>query len=157
MEGRTRKPSGGPPADPKLFASDEGQGPDAVVLLHGFGGWHGVWTPVAAGLGGRVLAYDLPGHGRSLDVQGAGPAKFAAGAILADLAARGIDAVHLAGHSMGGAVAVLMAAARPDMVGSLTLLAPGGFGEEIDGPLIRRFAALLSAWTPMRSIRNTFR
>ena len=110
-----------------------------MVLLHGFGGWHGVWAPVASGLGGRVLAYDLPGHGGSLDFPGAGPAKLAAGAILADLAGRGIEAVHLAGHSMGGAIAVLMAIASPDRVRSLTLLAPGGFGEEINGAAAQAF------------------
>jgi len=127
-----------------LFASDQGRGADAVVLLHGFGGWHGVWAAVAPRLGGRVLSYDLPGHGRSLDFPGAGPAKAAAAAILADLARRGIETMHLAGHSMGGAVAVLMALAKPERTRSLTLLSPGGFGEEINGPLIRRFAAARS-------------
>jgi pimeloyl-ACP methyl ester carboxylesterase len=132
-------PAGFPP-----FATDEGQGPDPVVLLHGFGGWHGVWATVASGLGGRVLAYDLPGHGRSLEFPGAGPAKLAASAILADLAGRGVEAAHLTGHSMGGAIAVLMAIASPDRVLSLTLLSPGGFGEDINGPLLRRFAAARS-------------
>jgi pimeloyl-ACP methyl ester carboxylesterase len=144
MAGRAAGASGGAPAGGRLFALDEGQGVDALVLLHGFGAWHGVWDRMASALGGRVLAYDLPGHGRSLDFPGAGPAKLAANAILADLAERGVEKAHLAGHSMGGAIAVLMAVARPDMVGSLTLLSPGGFGEEINGPLIRRFAAARS-------------
>jgi pimeloyl-ACP methyl ester carboxylesterase len=91
-----------------------------------------------------VLAYDLPGHGQSLEFAGAGPAKLAAGAILADLDRRGIDRVHLCGHSMGGAIATLMALSAPGRVRSLTLLAPGGFGEEIDGQLLRRYAAATS-------------
>ena len=92
----------------------------------------------------RTIAYDLPGHGGSLTFPDAGPAKTAAHAILADLAARGVDKAHLVGHSMGGAIAALMALADPDRVASLTLLAPGGFGEEINGPLLRRFATATS-------------
>lgn len=124
-----------------LFVADQGRGSEPLVLLHGFGAWHGVWSRLASGLASRVLAYDLPGHGRSVDFPGAGPAKVAAGAILADLSRRGIERVHLCGHSMGGAIAALMALAAPGRVLSLTLLAPGGFGEEINGPLLERYAA----------------
>ena len=41
---------------------------------------------------------------------------------------------------------------------SLTLLAPGGFGEEINGPLLRRYAAAVSAdeirSMPRRDVRT---
>ncbi|MBN9254850.1 MULTISPECIES: alpha/beta fold hydrolase [unclassified Mesorhizobium] len=126
-----------------LHAVEQGGGSKAVVLLHGFGGSHAAWNDVALSLatGTRVLAYDLPGHGRSLDFPNAGPVKLAATAVLADLAARRIRRVHLVGHSMGGAVATLMALIEPARVASLTLIAPGGFGPEINGPLLRRFAA----------------
>ncbi|RWC07679.1 MAG: alpha/beta fold hydrolase [Mesorhizobium sp.] len=126
-----------------LYAAERGAGPKTVVFLHGFGGCHGDWQEVIStlALGSRTLAYDLPGHGLSLDFPGGGPAKAAARAVLADLAARRIRRVHLVGHSMGGAAAVLMALAEPERIASLTLLAPGGFGTEIDGPLLRRYAA----------------
>ena len=126
-----------------LYVAERGAGPKTVVLLHGFGGCHEIWREVTATLapGIRTLAYDLPGHGLSLDFPGSGPARTAARAVLADLAARGIARVHVAGHSMGGAVATLMALARPETIASLTLLAPGGFGPEINGPLLRRYAA----------------
>lgn len=45
---------------------------------------------------------------------------------------------------MGGAIATLLAATVPDSVASLTLLAPGGFGEAINEPLLRRFAEATS-------------
>lgn len=126
-----------------LYVAERGAGPKTVVLLHGFGGCHEIWREVTATLAPaiRTLAYDLPGHGLSLDFPAGGPARTAARAVLADLAARGIARVHVAGHSMGGAVATLMALAEPETIASLTLLAPGGFGPEINGPLLRRYAA----------------
>ena len=131
-----------------LFVSEMGTGQGApVVLLHGFGGSHAAWEPIRRGLVGaaRTLAYDLPGHGGSFDFPGAGPAKVAASAILADLEARGIPAAHLVGHSMGGAVAALMAILAPERAASLTLLAPGGFGPEINHRLLTRYAAAADA------------
>ena len=130
-------------ADPgALFVSDNGTGHPAVVFVHGFGADHRVWDAAAAPLlpATRILACDLPGHGLSLDAEGAGSAKSAARALLADLSRRGIDKAHVVGHSMGGAVAALMALTEPRRVASLTLLAPGGFGSEINGPLLRRYA-----------------
>ncbi|WP_137932509.1 alpha/beta fold hydrolase [Mesorhizobium comanense] len=126
-----------------LYCAEQGVGSKTIVLLHGFGGCHEVWRDVAAALSplARTLAYDLPGHGLSLDFPGAGPAKVAARAVLADPAVRAAKRIHLVGHSMGGAVAALMALIEPAKVASLTLLAPGGFGPEINAPLLRRYAA----------------
>lgn len=125
-----------------LFAAEQGVGSKAIVLLHGFGGCHDVWREVISALApsAHTLAYDLPGHGLSLDFPAAGPAKVAARAVLADLSERRLKRVHLVGHSMGGAVAALMALAEPERITSLTLLAPGGIGPEINGPLLRRYA-----------------
>jgi pyruvate dehydrogenase E2 component (dihydrolipoamide acetyltransferase) len=126
-----------------LFVHETGSGEGApVVLLHGFGGSHKAWSPIQARLDRetRVLAYDLPGHGGSFEYPEAGPAKVAANAILADLEARGIAAAHLVGHSMGGAIAALMAIFQPDRAASLTLLSPGGFGPEINQRLLSRYA-----------------
>jgi pyruvate dehydrogenase E2 component (dihydrolipoamide acetyltransferase) len=127
----------------RLFADVSGKAGPRLVLLHGFGGSHSAWRYVVGGLADshRTIAYDLPGHGRSLKFPAAGPPKVAASAVLHDLDARGLERVHLVGHSMGGAVAVLIALAEPRRVASLTLLAPGGFGEIINVALIRRFAA----------------
>jgi pyruvate dehydrogenase E2 component (dihydrolipoamide acetyltransferase) len=126
-----------------LFSLRHGDRGPALVLVHGFGASHAAWDPVTVGLTGaaRTTAYDLPGHGSSLDAPGAGQAKAAARAILEDMATNGIDRFHVAGHSMGGAVAALMALVAPERVASLTLLAPGGFGEAINGKLLRRYAA----------------
>lgn len=132
---------------PGLHVRQKGAGGIPLVLLHGFGGHHGDWTDIQPDLARDrlVLAYDLPGHGRSLHVPGAGSAGFTAKVILADLAARGLTRVHVVGFSMGGAIATLMALRDPSTVAALTLLAPGGFGPQINAPLLRRFAAATSA------------
>jgi pyruvate dehydrogenase E2 component (dihydrolipoamide acetyltransferase) len=68
-----------------------------------------------------------------------------ADALLAFLDAVGIGRAHLVGHSMGGAVSLQAALSRPGRAASLTLIAPGGFGEEADTGFIDR---LLDAREP---------
>ena len=103
-----------------------------LVLIHGFGGSAAAWDAVKFHLpeSQPVIAYDLPGHRHSLQSEGRGGAGKMAKAILADLDARGLTSFHLAGHSMGGAVASLIAMRAGGKVLSLTLLAPGGMGPE---------------------------
>lgn len=127
----------------RLFAREDGGGATPIVFLHGFGSCHGLWRPVTDALSPqhRTIGYDLPGHGASLDWPDAGPAKVAVRAVSADLDARGIDRFHLVGHSFGGAVATLIASGKPQSVLSLTVLAPGGYGPEINGKLLRRYGA----------------
>lgn len=126
----------------ELYARPKGSGPRTIVLLHGFGGSNMDWNDIQPDLArdGLVLAYDLPGHGRSLHHSAAGNASGMAKAILADLDARGIARAHVAGFSMGGAVATLMGMRAPDKVASLTLIAPGGFGPEISEPRLKAIA-----------------
>ena len=59
----------------------------------------------------------------------------------ASLDALGIERAHLVGHSLGGAVAATLAAEHPERVASLTLIAPAGLGEEINGEFIDGFVA----------------
>ncbi len=124
-----------------MFAAERGVGDVPIVLLHGFGGTHAAWDAIVERLGGRrTLAFDLPGHGGSLGCRPGG-AGVAARAVLAALAQRDISHAHLVGHSMGGAAAALAALNDPARTASLTLLAPGGFGSEINHRLLRRYAA----------------
>lgn len=142
----------------ELFARETGGEGPSVVFLHGFGGSHRDWNPVMQALDGRLhlIAYDLPGHGRSLGWPGAGPAKVAARAVLADLERRDVPPAHLVGHSMGGAVAMLAGLFAPERVASLTLLSPGGFGPEINGRLLRRLAEARDAGTLRLLLENMF-
>ncbi|RKE84125.1 alpha/beta fold hydrolase [Rhizobium sp. AG855] len=112
-----------------------------LVLLHGFGGIGALWAPVVSRLGPDIplVVYDLPGHGQSLGAEGIGHAGVMAKVVLADLDRRGVSSFHLCGHSMGGAIASLIALRAADRVRSLTLLAPGGFGPEIHHEALRRY------------------
>lgn len=122
--------------------SEAADGGAPVILLHGFGADRQTWSTIQARLGKSVrsIAFDLPGHGEALDWPTVGNAAVAAKAVAQSLDALGLEKVHLAGHSMGGAVAALVALRAPERVGSLTLLAPGGFGPEINHRLLRRYA-----------------
>lgn len=134
-----------------------------LVLLHGFGGAGFVWRDVAARLSAvaTVIAYDLPGHGRSLEEPAGGAGRMAK-SLLADLESRGHGRFHLCGHSLGGATAALVAMRVPERVASLTLLAPGGFGPEIHADALASWRdakspdALRAALEPMAAPGFTF-
>jgi pyruvate dehydrogenase E2 component (dihydrolipoamide acetyltransferase) len=117
-----------------------------IVLLHGFGGDRLAWAAVQPRLAERhrTIAFDLPGHGLAVERPEVGNAAVAAKAVVASLDALGIERGHLVGHSMGGAVALFIALRHPGRVASLTLIAPGGVGRELNGRLLRRFAAMTS-------------
>ena len=114
-----------------------------IVLLHGFGGEASQWKPMMKALeehGIASIAFDLPGHAGSLNYPNAGSAKVAAQAVIAAL--ENEEPCHFVGHSFGGAVAALVALFKRDLVASLTFLAPGGFGPEINVPVLKQFAAV---------------
>jgi pyruvate dehydrogenase E2 component (dihydrolipoamide acetyltransferase) len=114
---------------------------EPLVLLHGFGGDLNNWLFNAEPLSADrpVYALDLPGHGGSVKQVGDGDVSVLVGAVREFLDAQGIERAHLAGHSMGGLVAAELALADPQRVLSLALIAPGGFGEEIDREYVEGF------------------
>jgi pimeloyl-ACP methyl ester carboxylesterase len=102
---------------------------EPLVLLHGLGASRSVWRRAAPRLARErlVLAPDLPGLGGSPP---AGPGFELVGVAeaLADpLAERAGGSFDLLGTSLGGAVALTLAAAHPELVRRLVLAAPAGF------------------------------
>ncbi|MCC6718797.1 MAG: acetoin dehydrogenase dihydrolipoyllysine-residue acetyltransferase subunit [Acetobacteraceae bacterium] len=112
-----------------------------LVLIHGFGADLNSWMFVQPALAEtrRTIAIDLPGHGASGKDVGTGTAEMFAGAVEDLLDELAIPRAHFAGHSMGGAIAALIAARAPARVASLTLIAPAGLGPEINGAFIDGF------------------
>jgi len=101
-----------------------------VLLLHGFGSSLHTWEDWARAMEAerRVIRIDLPGFG----LTGADPtgdySDTRAVALLAALLDRlGVARADVIGTSMGGRIAWRFAAARPDRVARLVLMAPDGF------------------------------
>jgi pimeloyl-ACP methyl ester carboxylesterase len=103
-------------------------GGEPVLCVHGMSGAATNWTDFMAELAPDYdcKALDLPGSGFSPPPAQRGGYSITA---LAGTVARLIEAldtgpVHLVGNSMGGAVCIRVAAARPDLVRTLTLVSP---------------------------------
>ena len=94
-----------------------------LVLLHAAGSNAGMWRRQLVGLAGRhsVMAVDLPGHGRSSGIDGPASIEAAADVVLRVLAAVTRRPCVLVGRSMGGAVALVVAARAPERLRGLVL------------------------------------
>jgi pimeloyl-ACP methyl ester carboxylesterase len=110
-----------PPAAPEA-------GRELVLCVHGMSGAATNWTDLLADLAPDFdgAALDLPGSGFSPPPRaGAGySVSRLADTVIALTEALGRGPVHLVGNSMGGAVSVRVAARRPDLVRTLTLVSP---------------------------------
>ena len=112
--------------DGPVHVADFGGSGPAMVLVHGLGGSHVNWIPVAPLLAERfsVTAIDLAGFGRTP------PAGRSTGIHgNADLVARFIERevgapAILVGNSMGGLVSITSAATHPEAVAGLALVDP---------------------------------
>jgi len=109
-----RTPTDNPAAEPALY-------------VHGLGGASTNFTDLAGLLAPWFSgeAIDLPGFGRS----GPSPERdysidAHARLVIHHLEQSGRGAVHLIGNSMGGAISIKVAAWRPDLVRTLTLVSP---------------------------------
>lgn len=100
-----------------------------LVLLHGIGHRWQAWEPVLDDLAAAhdVIAVDLPGFGRSpLPADGlAGGMASLVRELGAFLDRLGVDRPHVAGNSLGGAIALELAAAG--RAASATAFSPAGF------------------------------
>jgi pimeloyl-ACP methyl ester carboxylesterase len=110
-------------------------GAPALLLLHGFGSSLQAWDDWSVKLEQkyRVIRLDLPGFG----LTGASPdhdySEEKDLTILTHFADKlGLDKFSVIGHSMGGKMAWSLAAAQPDRVQALVLMAPDGFPETKD-------------------------
>ncbi len=105
----------------QLRYARRGEDGEAVILVHGFGGDLDNWLFNIDALAARasVHALDLPGHGQSDKAVKEADARRSLPGALGFMEALGIDAAHLVGHSMGGAVALRTALDPPKRVKSL--------------------------------------
>jgi len=99
-----------------------------LVLLHGIGGCVNWWDKNLPALSGhfRTYALDLPGFGRSWRLRGRYSIGRLAEYVRLWLDLVGLTQVDLLGHSLGGQIAVRLAALYPRRIGRLVLAAPSG-------------------------------
>ncbi|MGW7333511.1 alpha/beta fold hydrolase [Streptomyces sp. NPDC054840] len=104
-----------------------GTGLPPALFVHGLGGSSQNWSDLMGQLADTVdgEALDLPGFGWSPPPADRNYSVTAfARAVIRHLDAAGRGPVHLVGNSLGGAVSTRVAAVRPDLVRTLTLVSP---------------------------------
>lgn len=109
---------------------DEGSGPETILFIHGLGGYIKHWVPVIDTLKDhyRCIAVDLPGYGHSQNgtLEADNILKLFGTTLFGLMDELDLDKVTLAGHSMGGQTAILMALEHPQRVSRLLLASPAG-------------------------------
>lgn len=126
-------------AGAELQVATAGSGPP-VVLLHGFASSVYTWKDVIRALAAShdVIALDFPGFGDS-SIRRPADAAALPGVVLGVLDRLGIARASLVGNSLGGGIAVLVAAEHPARVERLVLIDSAGFNLEAgDRPWLLR-------------------
>jgi pimeloyl-ACP methyl ester carboxylesterase len=120
-----------------------------LVMLHGIGSNAASFAPLMRSLAGtrRMLAWDAPGYGASLPLDGDWPMAADYARKLAELLdALGHTRIDLIGHSLGTLVAAGFAGLYPDRVARLILISPAlGYGTRPGEPLAPGAASRLDA------------
>ena len=101
----------------------------ALVLIHGLGSAGTIWKSLFAGLEGHFVIYplDLPGHGAAeLSAEPLDPQSLAHAIVKLMEKEHEVKEFHVVGNSLGGWIALELAAAYPERVKSVTALAPAG-------------------------------
>ncbi|WP_050928271.1 alpha/beta fold hydrolase [Aestuariivita boseongensis] len=122
-------------ARPPVYQTTMGDGPRDVLAIHCTLAHSGVWRGLLREMPDDITihAIDLPSHGRSADWK-------ASDGDFQDVSAAGARALFdrpmdLLGHSFGATIALRLAAERPDLVRSLTLIEPVFFAvAALDAP-----------------------
>ncbi len=101
-----------------------------VVFVHGFGAdlltWQLCLVPLAAHY--RLIALDLPGHGRTAGDVGTADLAFMTGWLDEAFDVLGIADAAIVAHSMGAKIALGFALSHPHRISRLALIAPAGLG-----------------------------
>ena len=119
-----------------------GEGP-TVILLHGLAGTKLSYLPLVPALARRyrVVLPDLPGHGESTKPRGSYTPAYFARVIQSLLDELDAPRAALVGNSMGGRIAMEVAAEAPERVSAMALLDPAAAG--LPFPLYARLLGML--------------
>jgi pimeloyl-ACP methyl ester carboxylesterase len=141
-----------------------------VLLVHGWGAsiymWRDWFAPLAAS-GFRVVALDLPGHGLSDKPSDEGRYRLAplVEAVRQVIVHTALRRPHVVAQSMGGTIALELAASGHPKLGRLVLVNPACFGNVRTLPLARRaspkvvepvLARMVPRWVVNRAHRRVY-
>lgn len=123
-----------------------------LLLIHGWGGSGSYWADTARALAARTRVYvpDLPGTGRSQPVARAQNMFDQVATLEAMLDAFDLDHLDVIGHSMGGAMALLLTDARPNRVRRLILTSLSFFLNDTQEQIYRAVMKAFSLTLPFR-------
>ncbi len=109
--------------------AETGKGDKTIIFIHGLGSYAPAWSRNIEELGKhyRCIAIDLPGYGKSSMEPHSGLMSYYASVIAEMINVLGLQNIYLAGHSMGGQIAITTALLFPDLVKGIILVSPAGF------------------------------
>lgn len=108
----------------KLYSLEIGQG-KPLICLHGYALDHSVWLKMSEEIRAivKLILPDLRGHGRSPSPVGKYSMRTMAEDVLRLMDDQNLGCAFLAGHSMGGYIALALADHYPDRLSGLALIA----------------------------------
>ena len=129
----------------EIFYEEAGSGPETIVFAHGLLMDHTMFAAQAAAFssGYRVIAYDHRGQGNSAEAATGYDMDNVAEDAAALITALKASPCHFAGLSMGGFVGMRLAARRPELLRTLTLMNTGAGREPLSGRIRYNFLAQL--------------
>lgn len=134
----------------------DGNGPP-LLMIHGVGARLENWDGVAAILARnfKVARFDLRGHGQSSKVPGPYSLDLFADDAVALLDHLGIARAHVAGHSLGGMIAVTLGRKYPERVDRLAVLSAAAGRTEEERKKVMERIALIAAGIPGDHFQNS--
>lgn len=114
----------------RLYWERTGETGDPLVLVHGSWVDHHTWDPIVPALAStfRVVTYDRRGHSESERPPGQGSITEDVRDLAALIEHLSLGPAHVLGNSLGGVIALRLAAAQPHLVRSLLIHDPALFG-----------------------------
>jgi (E)-2-((N-methylformamido)methylene)succinate hydrolase len=134
----------------------DGNGPP-LLLIHGVGARLDNWDGAAAVLARnfKVVRYDLRGHGQSSKVPGPYSLDMFADDAAALLDHLGIARAHVAGHSLGGMIAITLGVRHPQRVDRIAVLSAAAGRTDEERRKVMERIALIAGGIPGDHFKNS--
>lgn len=135
----------------EIYYEITGSGPLDILFIHGLGTTGKSWQRLVPLLSAHhtCITVDLPGYGRSSQDDFPFSPSFFAECLASFIEFLKLKDVVLAGHSMGGQIALHLALSNPEKVRCLLLFAPAGFET-----FTKEGKALISQWYTPEILQN---